>query len=230
MSSGAEVGQAGNGAAMRASPIGLWNWDDPSKIARDAEIQGVITHKDPRAIAGGGALAAAVLAALSDERPLPERFCGFVAEVAGAHSPHFADSVRDVAHMVRWEPRSAIAAISRMGLEPGQSSDWPGISPFVVPSVCMAIWSFLREPEDFRAALRLALLAGGDADTTAAMTGAMSGAHLGMAGIPARLRKGILHAEVIVEIGDRLFARKFAPRERLPHLGALIRGVAKARR
>ncbi len=30
-----------------------------------------------------------------------------------------------------------------------------------------------------------------------------------MLGIPARLRKGVLHADVILEIADTLFARKF---------------------
>jgi ADP-ribosylglycohydrolase len=209
MSAGAEVGLAGNGEAMRASPIGLWNCDDLSKIARDAEVQGVITHKDPRSLAGAAAFAAAVAVALEDGEPQPRRFLTLAAEAANAFSPEFASTVADLGRMLKWELRSAVATIAHLGLQPDESPDWPGISPFVVPSVAMALFAFLREPNDFRAAMQVALRAGGDVDTTGAMVGALSGAHLGMLGIPARLRKGVLHAEVILEIADTLFARKF---------------------
>ena len=224
MSTGAEVGLAGNGAAMRASPIGLWNCDDLSKIARDAEVQGVITHKDPRSLAGAAALAAAVAMALEEGEVQPRRFLRFVADAAGAFSPEFSEVIHGLGRLLGWEVRSAVACIARLGLRPEETPDWPGISPFVVPSVAMAIYAFLREPNDFRAALQLALRAGGDVDTTGAMCGALSGAHLGLAGIPARLRKGVLHGEVIVEIADMLYARKFQPRQ-----DARVQAMAKAK-
>ena len=156
-----------------------------------------------------------------------------MAEVAAeSDPPHFADSVRDVAHMVRWEPRSAIAAISRMGLEPGQSSDRPGISPFVVPSVrgTAHSWELPARAQDFRARAAPGAAGGGRCRHHRGHDRRHVGRAPGDGGDSGPAAKGILHAEVIVEIGDRLFARKFAPRERLPHLGALIRGVAKARR
>jgi ADP-ribosylglycohydrolase len=209
MSSGAEVGQAGNGAAMRSSPIGLWHFDRPTKVSRDAEIQGVITHKDPRALAGGAAIAAAVACVLDGQEPTPRHLCNAVAEAANSQSPEFASHLHDLPRLLKWEVRSAVAAIWRMGLGEGELPEAPGISSFVIPSVMISLYSFLREPNDFRAALRLVLRAGGDVDTTGAMTGAISGAWLGMAGLPARLRKGVLHADVIVEIADLLYARKF---------------------
>lgn len=214
MAAGAEVGLAGNGAAMRASPIGLWNCDDLSKIVRDAEVQGVITHKDPRSLAGAAAFAAAVALALDEAEPNPKRFCRVVADQAYPFEPEFASMLAELHRLLGWELRSAVSAIARMGLLPDEAPDWPGISPFVIPTVGMALFAFLREPNDFRAAMQIALRAGGDVDTTGAMVGALSGAHLGVMGIPARLRKGVLHAEVIVEIADMLFARKFhSPRQ-----------------
>jgi ADP-ribosylglycohydrolase len=225
MSAGAEIGKAGNGAAMRASPIGLWHCDDPVKVARDAEIQGVITHKDPRALAGGAAIAAAVALALEGAEPSAKRFCALVAEAAHTLSPEFATMLGELPKFLKWEIRSAVTAITRMGLEPGAMPDWPGISPFVVPSVVMSLYAFLREPNDFRAAMRLALRAGGDVDTTAAMTGAISGAYLGMAGLPARLRKGVLHADVIVQIADLLYARKFPAPKVSSHASQKVRSA-----
>ena len=99
-------------------------------------------------------------------------------------------------------------------------------SPFVVPSVLLSLYAFLREPDDFRACMRLALRAGGDVDSTCAMAGAISGAYLGMAGLPARLRKGVLHGEVIVEIADLLYARKFHP----PRVAAMASPVSTVAR
>jgi ADP-ribosylglycohydrolase len=227
MSSGAEVGNAENCAAVRAAPIGLWHFDRPSKVARDAEIQGVITHKDPRALAGAGAMAAGVALALEGTEPAPRRFCAAVGEAAASQSAEFAELLQELPRLLKWEVRSAVSTIARMGREAGEPGEWPGISSFVVPSVVLALYAFLREPNDFRACMRLALRAGGDVDSTCAMAGALSGAYLGMAGLPARLRRGVLHAEVIVEIADLLFARKFpAPRS---HSVARARSVVKAR-
>ena len=149
--------------------------------------------------------------ALEGQVAAPKRFASLVAEAASSQSSAFAESVMELPRLLRWEVRPAIAAIARMGLEPGEHSEFVGISSFVVPSVMMALYAFLREPDDFRACMRLTLGAGGDVDSTCAMAGAISGAYLGMAGLPARLRKGVLHAEVIVEIADLLFARKFHP-------------------
>ena len=209
MSSGAEVGRAENCAAVRAAPIGLWHFDQPARVARDAEIQGVITHKDPLALAGAGAIAGAVAFVLSGETPVPKRFTEAVAEIAACQSPVFGGLIRELPKLVKWEIRPAVVAIARMGADPMMPSHYPGISPFVVPSVLLALYAFLREPDDFRGCMRLALRAGGDVDSTCAMAGAISGAYLGMVGLPARLRKGVLHAEVIVEIADLLYARKF---------------------
>ncbi len=213
MSAGAAIGRAGNGAAMRASPLGLLHCDDLGKIPRDAEIQGVITHKDRRAQAGGAALAAAVALNLTDE-PLPaDVWCRKVAQVAAALDASLASEIERLAQLVRFEPASAVRVIARAGMAPLQQSDWPGISPFVVPSVLMAFYAFLRQREDFRACITIALRAGGDADTVAAMAGALSGAHLGCVGLPARLRRGVLNADRLAEVGDKLYFLKMSQKE-----------------
>jgi ADP-ribosylglycohydrolase len=213
MSAGAAIGQAGNGAAVRASPLGLLHFDDLPKIPRDAEIQAVITHKDRRSQAGAAALAAAVALNLTDE-PLPaDAWCRRISLTVRQLDQEFAGEVERLPQLVRFDPRSATPVIARAGLAPLQQSDWPGISPFVIPSVLMAFYAFLREPEDFRACMNIALRAGGDADTVAAMAGAVSGAHLGCMGLPARLRKGVLDAERIVALADRFYDLKTTPRE-----------------
>lgn len=213
MSAGAPIGNAGNGAAVRAAPLALLNYDDLAKIPRDAEIQGVITHKDRRAQAGGAALAAAVALNLSGERLPADTWCLKVATVVGQMDQGFAREIERLPQLVRCDPASAVPVIARAGLAPLQQSDWPGISPFVIPSVLMAFYAFLKAPDDFRACMTLALRAGGDADSVAAMAGAIAGSHLGCMGLPARLRKGVLDGERLVLIADRLFDLKMEQRE-----------------
>lgn len=221
MSAGAAIGNAGNGAAVRASPLGLLHFDTLSRIPRDAELQGVITHKDRRAQAGGAAIAAAV--ALNLDEPLPlDIYCYKIAQVVGAIDADLAREIDRLPQLARFEPAAASRVIARTGLAPLQQSDWPGISPFVVPSVLMALYAFLREPEDFRACMNVALRAGGDADSVAAMAGAISGAHLGFDGLPARLRRGVLNGDRLAAVADKLFDLKMAQREAAAyaHVGA----------
>lgn len=226
MSAGSPVGHASNGAAMRAAPIGLWHCDQPSRILRDAEVQGVITHKDPRALAGAAAFAMAIALALEEGEPVPRRFALEVAQAADGLDDGVAEALRQVSRMVKWEPRAALTQLVRSGLQPHELGETRGCPTHVVPTVCTAIWLFLRHPGDFRAAVRGALEVGGDVDTLAAMVGALCGAHLGTPGLPARLRRGVLHADVAIDIADHLYARKFepSPTPALQHARSTVRG------
>ena len=47
----------------------------------------------------------------------------------------------------------------------------------------------MRSPDDYLKTLRTAIAVGGDVDTTAAMAGAMSGAHLGFGVVPRGLAR-----------------------------------------
>ena len=86
--------------------------------------------------------------------------------------------------------------ISRAGLPPDHRDMWLGISPFVVGSVLWSLYAFLRHPDDYMAAVCTAIAVGGDVDTTAAMTGAIAGARVGLHGIPAEL------ARLLTDQGD----------------------------
>ena len=67
-----EIGREGttNGAAMRVTPIGILNAGNPEQAALDAATLCLPTHGSNRAMAGAGAVAAAVAEALSDTSTL----------------------------------------------------------------------------------------------------------------------------------------------------------------
>ncbi|MDP6573203.1 MAG: ADP-ribosylglycohydrolase family protein [Rhodospirillales bacterium] len=178
---------AGNGSAMRAGPIGLIFHDDPERLIAAAHDQGRLTHADARCSAGAVAIAGAVALAL-DEAPInTAAFLGTLSGWAGAIEPSLAAYLEELAGWVALPPAEAVKKIAGAGHEPGFGEPWPGISPFVVPSVLWSLYAFLRTPDDYWQAVCTAIAVGGDVDTTAAMTGAIAGARRGLAAIPADL-------------------------------------------
>ncbi len=183
---------AGNGSAMRAGPIGLLFFDDPEKMVQAAHDQGRITHRDPRCSAGAVAIAGAVALAIRGEEIEAERFLSQLAEWAAPVEESVADGLRQLAGWVSLPPEEAVRFVSQFGRDPDYEEDgWRGISPFVTGSVLWSLYSFLRSPDDYLETVYTAIVVGGDVDTTAAMAGAISGAYLGLDGIPRRLARRV---------------------------------------
>ena len=166
-------GSAGNGAAMRAAPIGAWHADSLAHAAAQGARAAEVTHAHPEGIAGGVAVtvAAALAAAarLDGHRPEPGQF---LAAVAGRVAP---GHVRD--GLVRAQ-RLTAPAEAAYELGTGSRSTAPDSVPF-------AVWVAARHLGDYPAAITTCVTAGGDVDTTAAMAGGIVAAYTGVDGIPA---------------------------------------------
>jgi ADP-ribosylglycohydrolase len=178
---------AGNGSAMRAGPIGLLFYDEPDGLVKAAHEQGFITHRDPRCSAGAIAIAGAVALALSESSVERLDFLGRLAELTVRIKAPFADDLMRLSGWVNLPPEQAVSRISRAGRARKLDEGWDEITPFVVPSVLWSLYSFLRSPDDYWQTICTAIAVGGDVDTTAAMAGAISGAHLGLTAIPRKL-------------------------------------------
>lgn len=180
---------AGNGSAMRAAPIGLIYYNEPDRLSEVAHEQSFITHQDSRCSAGAIAVAGAVALALAAEPVNVEAFSSQLAAWTRPYDLIMADSLE---HMPRWlemPPKTAAGEIQRVGVGADYRDSWPGISPFVTSSVLWSLYAFLRQPDDYWTAIGTAIAVGGDVDTTAAMTGAISGAHVGLSKIPPFLTR-----------------------------------------
>ena len=161
-------GSLGNGAAMRAAPIGLYFHDDLDKVAEQARLSALPTHVHPIGIEGAQLLALAVALAA---RGTPFDRKAFYRElIARCHADEF-----------RWQLGAAA------GLRRKHTFGFLGNSLEAHRSVVSAIACFTVSPDSFEDTIARAIGMGNDTDTLAAMAGAMSGAHLGVAAIPARL-------------------------------------------
>lgn len=209
---------AGNGSAMRAAPIGLWCSDDPGALSAQAHDQGRMTHADPRCSAGAAVIAGAVAICLRETTPDRTSMLAELQDLAAERDPRFA---RELGKMTGWlamEPSRAGREIARAGLEEDFADDgWQGIAPFVVPSVLWSLYAFLRSPEEYWETICTAIAVGGDVDTTAAMAGAISGAHNGLTALPAHLTErltdqGDWGTAKLVELARRCHALQSAQR------------------
>ncbi len=140
-------------------------------------------------------------------------FLGRLSELTvRVHAP-FADALISLSGWVALPPEQAVAHISRVGLERKLDEGWGEITPFVMPSVLWSLYAFLRSPEDYWQTIRTAIAVGGDVDTTAAMAGAISGAHLGLGAIPRKLARrltdrGTWGLAELVDLADKCYEIK----------------------
>ena len=184
--SGTPAPYAGNGAAMRAGPLGLL-LSDREAMCHAAREQSRVTHRDGRCAAGAVTVARAVAIAAG---PAAHDTAAFLADVAGCAEPDdasVADAIRGVAEWVTLTPEAAARHVHESGLDPAHMDRWRGISAFVTPSVLWSLYAFLRTPDDYWETICTAIAVGGDTDTMAAIAGAISGARVGLEALPSGL-------------------------------------------
>jgi ADP-ribosylglycohydrolase len=170
---------------MRAGPLGLL-FSDRHAICRAAREQSRVTHLDPRCAAGAVTVACAV--SITGRRE-PIDKVGFLAEIAEcalADDRSVAEAIGGLGVWVSLVPAAAARHVHDSGLDPAHPR-WQGISAFVTPSVLWSLYAFLRSPDDYWETICTAIGVGGDTDTMAAIAGAISGARVGLAGLPGHL-------------------------------------------
>jgi ADP-ribosylglycohydrolase len=164
-------GSAGNGAAMRAAPLGAWHADSLVHAAAQGARAAEVTHAHPEGIAGGVAVTVAAAAAAAS------RLGNDVPDLLGAVAAHTPDGrVRDGLLAARRITHPAEAAYE-LGT---------GSRAMAQDSVPFAIWVAARHLDDYAGAITACVTAGGDVDTTAAMAGGIVAARTGVAGVPER--------------------------------------------
>ncbi|MER6912888.1 ADP-ribosylglycohydrolase family protein [Streptomyces sp. NPDC000594] len=174
-----------DGLAMRAAPFGVYAAGRPLEAARLVAIDGTVSHEG-EGIYGGQAVAAGVAAAMAGAGP---------AGVIGA--------ALSVIPMDSWTARSlrrgVVAAQRPYGtaLETERAVrsavviggyPWTDLAP---EAVGLAFGAFTAARGEFRASVLTAVNMGRDADTTAAVAGALAGAVSGLSAIPPEWAEAI---------------------------------------
>jgi ADP-ribosyl-[dinitrogen reductase] hydrolase len=183
---------AGNGSVMRCWPVALANWDDLERLVGDSRRQSEVTHRHPECVAA----------------------CAFVNTAIHEllRGTECAEAVERAANTVEMpEPlREAIRSAPSKAREELPNSGW------VRHTVESAVWGLLTTGSYEDAVIQVANL-GGDADSAAAVAGALAGAAYGLSAIPQVWRERVRGsyplgsrttwtAARLVELADRLMA------------------------
>ena len=155
---------AGNGSVMRCWPAALAFWRDPVQLAAASALQSRLTHAHPECVAGS-----VFVNVLTVRLVQGDDLAQAVAEAAAASS--LPDGLRQVVLSAPARQRGEL-----------KNSGW------VRHTLESAVWG-LRTTTCFEDAVVQVANLGNDADTAAAVVGALAGARYGLNAIPARWRE-----------------------------------------
>jgi ADP-ribosylglycohydrolase/fructose-1,6-bisphosphatase/inositol monophosphatase family enzyme len=162
-----------NGSLMRACPLGIWGHArPPDALAAIARADASLTHPHP---ACGDAGAAFVIAIARG-----------IAEGASAAAMYEGAMVWASAHA-----RDASVVDTLRSAQDTLPSDYLTNQGWVLVALQNAFFQLLHAPSLEDGVVRT-VMAGGDTDTNAAIAGALLGAALGRAAVPARWRDAVL--------------------------------------
>jgi ADP-ribosyl-[dinitrogen reductase] hydrolase len=167
------VMSAGNGAAMRSALLGVYFAGDSEKRRQFVRASTAITHRDPRAEIAASAVAETA-AWMADPRDDTERLFATLDQL---------DEQSEWSALIA-KLRGALALDLPVAAFAQQIGSAGWVSGYALRSVPVAIYAAMRHRTDFSAAITEVVTCGGDTDTVAAITGALVGARVGVAGIP----------------------------------------------
>lgn len=189
-------GSFGNGAAMRAAPVGLF-FHDATNLYEQARLSASVTHSHPIGIDGAAVQSKAVALALNfdpeEEFPIKDFIENLIAFAA---TPEMKNKLHLLQRLL--EDNSS----------PMHAAQQIGRSVTAHESLPFALFSFLHHPESYAECLFCAILNGGDRDTLGAMSGALSGAYLGLESIPLDWRVKLENRSHIEHLALKLLERR----------------------
>ncbi|MGI5156366.1 ADP-ribosylglycohydrolase family protein [Microbispora sp. CA-102843] len=167
-----------DGLAMRAAPYGIFAAGDPDEAARLAETDGRVSHTG-EGILGGRAVAAAVAVAMTGAPP------GEVTEAALRAVPEDSWTARNLRAALDVAARTPRALLGRALHDTVVVAHYPW-TDLAPEAVALAFAAYAAGGGEVEASVVTAANLGRDADTTAAVAGALAGAGRGEAAVPAR--------------------------------------------
>lgn len=176
------VFSAGNGPAMRSAVLGA-AIDDLGLLSRFVLASTRLTHTDPKAYEGAFAVALAAWCArhgIYDAGTFLDRLSTTLEKRL---TPAFRERLE--AMPVGLANNESIEAFAR------RSGSVRGVSGYVYHTVPVALYAWLRHPNDFQAAIAGVIRCGGDTDTVAAISGAIIASGTGIEGIPSDWLAGV---------------------------------------
>lgn len=180
---------AGNGTAMRATPIGLWYRHDHKRLVDAAWYDAKITHNSEEPKMGSIAVAVATSMLAND----------WSIEGVLKHIPNIVENSDVKMKLI----------LANEFLNENVSSDLAlqhiGVSGYVADTVGAAFYC-LGRATSFKETVVMAVKAGGDTDTIAAIAGALAGTYYGLDAIPDEYKNQVEDFQLLQDLTDKLIS------------------------
>lgn len=194
----------GSGAVMRAAPVGLYFYEDSKMAFRIGCESGAITHGHPSGYLPAGFLAY-LIAEIISGASLECAVTGGLEELSGYEgSRETCEAVMRAVSLAKNQDQS----VGRSDQEISDLIDieaigggWTGEE-----ALALAVYCAMRYPDNFEAAMFLAINHNGNSDTVAAICGNILGAYLGSLEIPFNWILQLELADLMVHGADKMLA------------------------
>lgn len=185
----------GCGSAMRVAPIGYFYQHNPDKLKQVAKASGLCTHGHRTAVAAS--VGAAYLIKLALDGVDPGNMISEVLSFTSGMSREFDAAISKIPECLEWPNEEE--ALKYLG------EGWIGEE-----AVALALYCFLKHPDDYKNTVLRGANTNGDSDSIACIGGGISGAYLGVGGIPDRWIQYIEKTKDLEDIAIRLSVAKHA--------------------
>ncbi len=183
----------GCGSAMRVAAIGYLYQNDPEKLKNVAHATGICTHSH---VTGDAAcIGAAYLVKLALDGVNPDQMIPELLSYTSSISDEFDAAIQKINECLNWDDEEK--ALEYLG------EGWIGEE-----AVALALYCFLKYPENYQKAVRRGANTNGDSDSIACIAGSISGAYLGIEAVPKEWIERIEKSEYLNDLSVRLAKKK----------------------
>ncbi|MBD2292448.1 ADP-ribosylglycohydrolase family protein [Anabaena sphaerica FACHB-251] len=174
---------AANGGVMRTSVLGIWEYFDADKVRNNAENVCKITHADPRCVASCVAVSLAIshlIQGVEDVNLLVDEIANDVKS--------FHPEIEESFHKAKAD------SLDDLDLDEGLNANESYRLSYTLKTLGAGFWALLHA-ENFAEGILAIIQEGGDADTNAAVAGALLGAKFGYQGIDNKWIEGLVYQQ-----------------------------------
>jgi len=217
---------AGNGAAMRVAPIGIFYRDNPEKLIRAAAESAIVTHRNPTGVLAAISMAQLVAWMSAQDAGnlngakgadyllqqakhafniLEVEYAPYLLKKPSADDPWLA-GLSMLPEMVNQETEVYLTRIEEHAKITSNYRISSPAAAYAPASVLAAIAIALTRGHDSMDALSFSVSLGHDSDSTGAMVGAAVGALHGVSGLPADLLEQVQNKEDITKLSEALYS------------------------
>lgn len=176
---------AANGAVMRTSVLGVWQYHDKAAVKANTEDVCKITHFDPRCIASCIAVVTAINRMIKGDSDIEKLQSDIELEVEPI------DTL--ILESLKLAKQDKIEELDL---------DGKGIG-YTLKATAAGFW-VLNNCSSFDEGIQAIANQGGDADTNGAVAGSLLGARFGYSAIPERLKDGLIGHDALMQRTDAL--------------------------